>query len=509
MKENKETVTGIRESQSVDVDSFEQTVDDEVTTIKQHLAEGTFDNQQTTIGLEYELYAVDAEDAQLRRVPRSVLACLSVEREIGLHNAELVSDVQPCNGAGLRALRHGTQAKLQTLQRLTADEGIQIVSDGMWTIGPKQNTTERYLTQATHEEGLTLAINISNAVRYHGFGSIHDEYVINGAVDLPGLTIAADNAGPVSLTTSIQPHFQPRRAVDLPTYQRSALRAAGPLVALTANSPFVPPELYDEELLGRDLLLERTHAETRIPVYEGMMNAPDKTAKVQFPADLNSVEEAVDRIAADPVIVPATIEADGRFDDQFVHFRHKHGSYWRWVRPVFDGADETTANARIEFRPIPAQPTIPDTIAVVATVTGLLTALPAHNHPVLDLAWETARENFYAAARDGLAADLTWITADGEQTTATDRLYEDLFAAAVEGLVEQGIDQAAANRFVAPLRERVDRRRTPTSWKRSIVERELDAGAAPDDAVHRAQREYIATQTETLFDGTLADWPSL
>jgi hypothetical protein len=54
------------------------------------------------------------------------------------------------------------------------------------------------------------------------------------------------------------------------------------------------------------------------------------------------------------------------------------------------------------------------------------------------LPWETARDNFYAAVREGLDADLAWVTADGERTTDTDRRYADLFETAVEGLVSRG-----------------------------------------------------------------------
>ena len=105
-----------------------------------------------------------------------------------------------------------------------------------------------------------------------------------------------------------------------------------------------------------------------------MMNPGDGPAKVRFLEDIDTAAETADRIVEDQAIVPALIEAGQRFDDAFVHVRHKHGSYWRWVRPVFDGGFESAANVRIEFRPLPAQPTISDTVAFVAAVVGLVTA---------------------------------------------------------------------------------------------------------------------------------------
>jgi hypothetical protein len=88
----------------------------------------------------------------------------------------------------------------------------------------------------------------------------------------------------VSLTTSIQPHFQVERAADLPHHFGYALRIAGPLLALEVNSPLFPPDLYDD--LDRETVLEDGWMENRIPVYEDMMNPPGEHQKVRFPADI-------------------------------------------------------------------------------------------------------------------------------------------------------------------------------------------------------------------------------
>ncbi|TKX76231.1 hypothetical protein EXE53_32985, partial [Halorubrum sp. SD626R] len=141
-------------------------------------------------------------------------------------------------------------------------------------------------------------------------------------------------------------------------------------------------------------------------------------------------------------------ESDGtdRFDDAFATFRTKHGSYWRWVRPVFEGASRSAANARIEFRPIPGQPTVRDSIAFQSAFAGLMQALPQREHPVIGLEWETARDNFYAAVADGLDADIEWIGPDGERTTDTDALFADILDHAEAGLRTAGCadDEAAA-----------------------------------------------------------------
>jgi gamma-glutamyl:cysteine ligase YbdK (ATP-grasp superfamily) len=506
-EDRQDPVDQLQDSKTVDRAEFDSRVQDEADFIKAHLEQGTFDSEQTTIGFEYEFYAVDRQTHQLRRVPRKLLGCLGFEKELGLHNVELNCNPQPLNAAGFDGVEHDIEAKVQAFQRRAAQEDIRIVSDGMWTIGPTESPTAAYLTNATHEEGVTLAINVANAVRYHGFASVEDRQMIGGHIDVDGVRVEADNAGPVSLTSSIQPHYQCREATALPSHMRTALRVAGPLLAVGVNSPFFPPELYEDGEIPVGPGSRAGHHELRVPVYEQMMNPQTGEPKVRFPEDIATPAEAVDRIATDTTIVAATIEAGERFDDQFVHFKHKHGSYWRWVRPVFDGQSEGAASARIEFRPLPGQPTIPDAVAFLATLAGLLTSMHATDHPARTLEWETARENFYAAARDGLQADLVWRTSGGERTTDTHEIFADLFDVAVAGLERHGLPREDAETRIAPLRDRVRHGVTPAGWKLSAADAAHERGESPAEAIRTAQKQYIQQQAETLYTGHLTEWP--
>jgi hypothetical protein len=310
---------------------------------------------------------------------------------------------------------------------------------------------------------------------------------------------------PESLITSIQPHYQVPHAADMPAYFNYAIRVAGPLLALGVNSPFFPPDLYDEGVPPERILAE-AYDEHRIGVFESVLNR-ENAEKVRFPQDLDTVEQAVDRIAQDAATVPMPVtDAGDRFDSRFATFRLKHGTYWRWVRPVFEGASEASANARIEFRPIPGQPTVTDSVSFQAAYAGLMESLPRREHPVASLDWATARANFYRAAEHGLSAEQRWITNDGKETTDTAELYEDLLAHARDGLESRGCTPEEAEAYVAPLAARVESGRTPAQWKRGEVERRLDRGDDFETAVYGMQRRYIELQAETLIDGSFADW---
>ncbi|ARS90880.1 hypothetical protein [Natrarchaeobaculum aegyptiacum] len=498
---------------SVDPEEFRRRAEADAEVIMEAVEEDVFNNPQAIVGLECEFYAVKDEDASLRRVPRRLLELIGFEKELGLHNAEMTTSPQPLNAHGLRATESEVKARLEAALDVTERNGMGLVSDGLWTLPPEGETADTYLTESIErtvtdggdtERTLRLAANMSANDRYHAMANA--EAVNPGmVVDAPNVTLEADTVMPESLITSIQPHYQVPHAPDLPRYFNYALRIAGPLLALGVNSPFFPADLYDD--VSGEQILEDAWMEHRISVFETVLNDPDAAeGKVRFPRDVGPLEEAVERIATDDTIVPMPVDPGTRFDDRFAHFRRKHGTYWRWVRPVLDGPTRSAANARIEFRPLPAQPTVRDSISFLAAFAGLLESLPKLDHPVIELEWGQARENFYAAMRDGLEADLAWIGEDGEETTETVALYDDLLTHAEAGLVNRGLTEEEAAKYLYPLRRRIRQSQTPAGWKCTRVRRELEDGADFPDALTTMQREYVARQRETLLEGSFADW---
>ena len=509
----------------VDADEFQAQAREEAEWLKGEVRDGTFDNTQAIVGLELELYAVDTRTDALRRMPRSLLELIGFEKELGLHNAEMQTSPQPLNSHGLAAQTAELRANLAPALEHTAREDIRLVSDGMWTVPPNGETATAYLCDSVEQDGIRIATNMTDAVRYHAMANT--DYPAGCELSAPHVSLRADTVMPESLITSIQPHYQIPHAPDMPEYFSYALRVAGPLLAMGVNSPFFPPDCYDDAADSE--IVADAHMEHRIGVFESVLNPShagsvppagadatphdpdaadraDTPPKVRFPPDFDTVEDAIDDVVADDTIVPMRVESGERFDDTFAHFRHKHGSYWRWVRPVFGGATRSAANARIEFRPLPSQPTVEDAIAFQAVFAGLMESLPRREHPIQNQEWATAKENFYAATRDGLRADLEWLTVDGEHTTETDVLYGELFELARDGLELRGLSTAEARQYIKPLRERVERRLTPARWKHDDVRNAVDEGVPLAEAIWGMQSRYIDRQEETFLEGSFADW---
>ena len=515
-----ELAAEVADTLTVDAEAFRARAEAEADDLIEEVHAGTFDNSQAIVGLEQELYAVDDRTDALRRVPRGLLDRIGFEKELGLHNAELQTTPAPLSEYGLEQQVTELQAHIAAAQNALGRENIRLVSDGMWTVPPNGETAREYLCDSIEARGapteenatalgadassIRIGTNMSDSTRYHAMANT--DYPSGLNIDAPHVHLDGDTVMLESLITSIQPHYQVAHAPDLPEYFTYALRVAGPLVALGANSPLFPPDLYDDTPAER--ILADARMENRITVFEDVLNPPTGAGdpKVCFPPDFETVEDAIRDIATDRTIVPMDVPDGQRFDDRFRHFRHKHGSYWRWVRPVFDGATRSDANARIEFRPLSAQPTIRDAVAFEAVFAGLMESLPRREHPVQNLDWQTARANFYAAACDGLDAEFTWLTADAAQTGAIDEIYGELFEYARDGLELRGLSSEAAHRYIRPLRERVDRRLTPARWKHDHVARAVNQGVPFTEAVWGMQAEYTDRQAETLIEGTFVDW---
>jgi hypothetical protein len=500
-----ELAAAVMEALTVDREEFHARAVEEAERLKTEVREGTFDNSQALIGLEFELYAVDSRTDALRRMPRGLLGLIGFEKELGLHNAEMQTTPLPLTRYGLDAQEKELQAHIAPAIEKTAAEDIQLVADGLWTVPPNGETASSYLTDSIEEDGVKIATNMTDSVRYHTMANI--DYPAGCRLDAPNVSLSAETVMPESLITSIQPHYQVSHAPDLPEYFDYALRVAAPLLALGVNSPFFPPDLYDDAPDSE--IVADAQMENRINVFESVLNPPpgaDEEPKVRFPPDFETVDEAIDDIAGDTCIIPRDVPETERFDDAFRHLRHKHGSYWRWIRPVFDGASRSSANARIEFRPLPAQPTVRDCVAFEAVFAGLMESLPRREHPIRGLSWEQAEANFYAAARDGLRADLDWITAGGEETTAVDEICGECFEFARDGLELRGLSTEEARRYIRPLRERLDRRTTPARWKHEHVRGSVEANVPLPEAIWGMQAEYIERQRDSLVEGCFTDW---
>lgn len=487
-------------------ETFEDRVDDQAAFLQAALERGDLDTEGFAIGLELEVYAVD-DDGRLTPIPEGVFE--QCNKELGRHNAELNTDPDPFTADGLDAQAQALEEQWDLAQTAASDHGCDLVLDAMWTTPPAEGSVA-YLGDTADHDGTDLPTNMRSVPRYWAIDR-HCVELAGGAVpfDVPGTSVEFPTILFESLATSIQPHVQIPDAAQFPRYHNLGIRTLGPVLALGTNSPFLPGDMYDEGADPEQLLAE-THHELRIAAFEQSVNHTDPP-KVRVPEDLHSPRDAVDHVVADPLLAPFLAEwvegAKKGFTGDIWEFDHKRGTFWRWLRGVIGGEHVDgiggRRSIRIEYRPLPTQPSIRDTVGFQALVGGLLRGLVAADHPLGDLDHDAAERSFYEAVENGLDGELAWITADGEPTSDSETVFAEVFEYARRGLEQQGIDDATASRYLDPLEARWEARTTPSQWKIDRARAELDAGASLEDALATVQSEYARLSRD---HDTFADW---
>ncbi|MFB6165170.1 MAG: hypothetical protein ABEJ31_08430 [Haloarculaceae archaeon] len=492
-------------------EAFESRVDDQAAFLRDVLARGDLDTADFAVGMELEVYAVDSE-GRLARLPDPVFE--TCNPELGLHNAELNTDPDRLTTEGIEAQAAALREQWARAQEAAAAVDRELVLDAMWTVPPAEGSRE-YLGTTDERDGVAVPANMRPVPRYWAI----DRDVVDragGAIpfEVPGASLSFPSILFESLATSIQPHVQIPSTDAFPAYYAAAIRTLGPLLALTANSPFLPADCYDEAV-DPEALLAETHHELRIAAFEQSVNQTDPP-KVRVPSDIDETADVIDEVVADPLLAPFLSEwieggdESEAFADRFWEFDHKRGTYWRWLRAVIGGDPVPGAgderSIRIEYRPIPTQPTITDVVGCQCLVAGLVVGLVDADHPLADLPWAAAEASFYAAVEDGLGADLAWVTADGKRTDDPAVIFEEVFAYARRGLRAQGVDADVIDRDLGPLEARWDQRRTPSRWKIDRVRAALTDGADLAGALAAMQREYAALSRE---HDSFAEWPTV
>jgi hypothetical protein len=431
---------------------YEQRLRDETRLLQQWFADGAFAAVGRVGGFELEAWLVDREclpapfnEAFLERIHSEW-----VSPELSRFNVELNGAPQPLCGVALEALHEELSGIWNASCEVARELGADLIMTG--------------ILPSVREEELTLD-NMSPMKRYR---ALNEQVLrLRGGqplvLDIAGrehLRTTHHDVMLESATTSFQIHLQVDPADAVRCYNASVIASAA-TVAVAANSPY---------LFGVDLW-----DETRIPLFEqavavggfdGAVRGPLRRVSFGSGYARDSLAECfVENCEHFPVLLPMTTDAP---PERMEHLRLHNGTIWRWNRPLIGFEADGRPHLRIEHRVVPGGPTVLDMIANCAFYFGLVQYL-AHLQPAPEqvIGFTEARDNFYAAARLGLQASVTWL--DGERGGLRALVLDQLLPLARVGLQMLELEPAHIRRYLGIIEERVRCGQTGAVWQRRYV----------------------------------------
>lgn len=413
------------------------------------LEEGVFADTGGVGGYELEAWLVDGQGypAPVNAEFLERLDSPLVVPELARFNVEINESPHRLEGAVLSRMHAELKAGWERCQAVAGTMGARLAAVG--------------ILPTVRRADLNLG-NMSDLKRYRALNEqifrLRHGAPIHLAIEGPDpLDLLHEDVMLESAATSFQIHLKAAAADAASLFNASKILSA-PLVAITANSPF---------LFGHALWQE-----TRIPLFEQAVSvgASDYGRRVSFGrafVQRSMIECFVANLEHYPVLLPRLADEP---PEQLAHLRLHNGTIWRWNRPLIGFDNTGRPHLRIEQRVIPAGPTITDMVANAAFYFGAVTALARELRNGADrgLAFEQARANFYAAARYGMDTDITWL--DGGSGKVRDLVAERLLPQAADGLRSLGIAAADTEAWLGVISERVRTGRTGAWWQKAWTE---------------------------------------
>lgn len=426
----------------------------DLTALEWMLEEGQIESGVRRVGAEQEMFLVDR---RLRPAPIAldVLDRVSDARlttEIGKFNLEANLSPQQLGGPGLRLM----ERELEEVIGLTR-EGAHALGADVLLMGilPTLRLTDLRLDNLTPGPRYRELNREMSRLRGGAF-NVH----IKG---LDEIQYTHDSIMLESCCTSFQVHLQVGSQEFAPLYNLAQAITA-PVLAAAVNSPL---------LLGH-----RLWHETRVALFQhsidersGARLARRHPPRVSFGegwVERSVLEIFREEIARFRVVMrtraeedPLEVLARGEVP-RLTALRLHNGTVWRWNRPCY-GISDGRPHLRIETRPLPSGPTVLDEMANAAFFLGLMCALGDEYGDVTKaMSFDDAKENFFAAARYGLKAQLTWV--GGRAYPAAALILDHLLPLAQAGLRRAGVEAEDSDRYLGVIGERVRRDQTGAQW---------------------------------------------
>jgi gamma-glutamyl:cysteine ligase YbdK (ATP-grasp superfamily) len=462
-----------------DFNSFEKRLAAETQLLTRLFDDSRLSSRPPVAGYELEAWLMDSD--QFPRPDNEVLLKYAdnalLSPELARFNFELNVEPRPLHSDVLSQFRSSLSQLWQQCAEQAAASGNDIIGIGILpTLTDADLTLENISTLDRYR-----ALN-EHVLRLRDGEPIELNIVGNEHLQSRHMDVMLEAAA-----TSLQIHIQAPQDLAVRYYNASILLSA-PMVAISANSPF---------LFGKQLW-----EETRIPVFEqsvptggfaGASHGPLQRVGFGTGYARESMAECfVENLEHYPIMLPVNYHQDV---GQLRHLRLHNGTIWRWNRPLIGFDDDGTPHIRVEHRVCAAGPSIEDNIANIAFYYGLVHYYATLTEPAEDIiSFTQSRTGFYAAAQHGIHAHIDWV--DGERSTIQRLVLDRLLVECETGLHKLGIYQEDIDHYLSIIDKRIASGQTGSAWQRRFAE-------THDNDMNLLTKTYLDNQRS---DEPVHDW---
>lgn len=431
----------------LDQEEFAKKLREETEILRDWFTSKAFATENDHCGLELEAWILDKDGNPVAGNDKLLPAVddPQVVPEISRFNFEINSKPQKLEGKFLGSLEEDLRGLWNQCDKAAQKLNMDITSVGILPTVRDEHLVMKNMSAMTRYQALN-----AECLKLRG----HKPFVIDIERD-ETIRIEKEDVMMEAAATSLQVHLQTNQEEAADLYNLSLILSA-PMVALTANAP----SLYGKKLWH----------ETRIPVFEQSVQLNsfkgldgEQIERVTFGNGyINDMMDLFDENLKFPVLLPYVCDKDPSW---LSHLRLHNGNIWRWNRPIIGLDGKGKPHLRIEHRVNSAGPSTVDVVANVAAYLGMAKALMGNTQSLCkDVDFKTAKENFYAAAKDGLDAKLKWA---GESVSVKELLLGELLPKAKDWLKSNSADLSYIDDVIIP---RLESGQNGAVWQRNFLE---------------------------------------
>ena len=440
-----------------DNQAFSQRLSSQLAQLKHIIRQPTFGQMALCMGAELEMYLIN-DQAQCQMNNQSILSALDdpqFQPELNRYNLELNLSTQPLAGQPFLALQKELQDKLAFLQTVCAAQQTRAIPIGILPTLCVEQLGVANMTPLMRYQALVDQLSRRRGEPFN--------LRING---VESLNMQIDDVTAEGANTSFQVHMMVPHQQFANVFN-AALLTLPLVIAISANSP---------ALMGK-LLWD----ETRVALFKQSLDVrKDAEFEWQQPARVSFGQGWVRRDAWElyaevvslfPPLLPVCCDESASDLPRLTELNLHMGTTWPWLRPVYSHTGN--GHVRIEFRALPAGPSILDMVANAALSIGLAMGLASQIEDfTARLPFKLAEYNFYRAAQQGLDAKLLWpngVTGVLEELPISD-ILQYVLPRAYQGLTMLGVDQLEQKRFLSIIEKRLQVGQTGARWQRQQLE---------------------------------------